>query len=72
MSQALDCSPARRCTFPPPFTVRIARGLRPLDAEQMAALRARAEPLKGPWLEDWKRGVEPVVGLRGATPYKGG
>ena len=52
--------------------VRIARGLRPLDAGQMAALRARAEPLKGPRLEDWKRNVEPVVGLRGGTPYKGG
>ncbi len=52
--------------------VRIARGLRPLDAGQIAALRARAEPLKGPRLEDWKRNVEPVVGLRGGTPYKGG
>jgi predicted aldo/keto reductase-like oxidoreductase len=52
--------------------VRIARGLRPLDAGQIAALRARAEPLKGPRLEDWKRNVEPVVGLRDGTPYKGG
>jgi predicted aldo/keto reductase-like oxidoreductase len=52
--------------------VRIARGLKPLGAEQMAALRARAEPLKGPRLEDWKRNVEPAVGLLGAAPYKGG
>ena len=52
--------------------MRIARGLQPLDAGQMAALRARAEPLKGPRLEDWKRNVEPVVGLRGRTPYEGG
>ncbi len=51
---------------------RIARGLERLDAEQMAALRARAEPLKGPRLEDWKRVVEPAVGLRDATPYRGG
>jgi aryl-alcohol dehydrogenase-like predicted oxidoreductase len=52
--------------------VRIARGLERLDAEQMAALRARAEPLKGPRLEDWKRNVEPAVGLRGRDSYKGG
>jgi aryl-alcohol dehydrogenase-like predicted oxidoreductase len=52
--------------------VRIARGLERLDAAQMAALRARAEPLKGPRLENWKRNVEPAVGLRGGTAYNGG
>lgn len=52
--------------------VRIARGLRPLEAAQMAALRSRAEPLKGPRLEDWKRNVEPVVSMRDGSPYTGG
>jgi hypothetical protein len=52
--------------------VRIARGLERLGAEQMAALRARAEPLKGLRLEDWKRDVGPAVGLRGRVPYQGG
>jgi aryl-alcohol dehydrogenase-like predicted oxidoreductase len=52
--------------------VRVARGLRRLDAGQMAALRARAEPLKGPRLEDWKRNVEPAVGLGGGAAYRGG
>jgi predicted aldo/keto reductase-like oxidoreductase len=51
---------------------RIARGLVPFEAGQMAALRTRAEPLKGPRLEDWKRNVEPVVGMRDRAPYHGG
>jgi len=73
LSLPIHCT-AIGCTTPGQLEddVRIARGLRPLDAEQMAALRARAEPLKGPRLEDWKRNVEPVVGLRGGTPYRGG
>jgi uncharacterized protein len=73
LSLPIHCT-AIGCTTPGQLEddVRIARGLRPLDAGQMAALRARAEPLKGPRLEDWKRNVEPVVGLRGGTPYKGG
>jgi predicted aldo/keto reductase-like oxidoreductase len=52
--------------------VRTARGLRPLDAAQMAALRSRAEPIKGPRLEDWKRNVEPLVGMRDRPAYNGG
>ncbi len=52
--------------------IRIARELRPLEAAQMAALRTCAEPLKGPRLEDWKRSVEPVVGLRVGSSYRGG
>jgi len=73
LSLPIHCT-AIGCTTPGQLEddVRIARGLRPLDAGQMAALRARAEPLKGPRLEDWKRNVEPVVGLRGETPYRGG
>ena len=73
LSLPIHCT-AVGCTTPGQLEddVRVARGLRPLDAGQMAALRARAEPLKGSRLEDWKRNVEPAVGLRGVTPYKGG
>ncbi|WP_152053475.1 aldo/keto reductase [Tautonia marina] len=42
--------------------VRIAQSLERLGDEQMAALRSRAEPLKGPRLEDWKDDIEPKVG----------
>ena len=52
--------------------VRIARGLKPFGAEQMAALRARAEPIKGPRLEDWKKNVDPDVGLLDRPTYVGG
>ena len=47
-----------------------ARRCEPLDAARMAALRKRAEPLKGPRLEDWKEDITPKVGLlhRPATP----
>jgi predicted aldo/keto reductase-like oxidoreductase len=73
LSLPIHCT-AVGCTTPGQLEddVRIARGLERLDAAQMAALRARAEPLKGPRLENWKRNVEPAVGLRGGTPYQGG
>ena len=72
LSLPIHCT-AVGCTTPGQLEddVRIARGLRPLDAGQMAALRTRAEPLKGPRLEDWKRNVEPVVGLRGRNCIHG-
>jgi hypothetical protein len=38
----------------------------------MAALRARAEPLKGPRLEDWKKDVDAVAGLFEQPVYAGG
>jgi uncharacterized protein len=52
--------------------VRIARGLTQLGAEQRAALRARAEPIKGPRLEDWKKDVKAVASLRERSTYRGG
>jgi uncharacterized protein len=52
--------------------VRIARGLTQLGAEQRAALRARAEPIKGPRLEDWKKDVKAVASLRERPTYVGG
>ena len=42
--------------------VRIAQQFKPLSPEEMAALRARAESIKGPTLEYWKRKVEPNAG----------
>jgi predicted aldo/keto reductase-like oxidoreductase len=38
--------------------VRFAQQFKPLEAEEMNALRQRAEGIKGPYLEDWKRNVE--------------
>jgi predicted aldo/keto reductase-like oxidoreductase len=51
---------------------RIAQGLTPLGAEQRAALRARAERIKGPQLEDWKRNVAAADRLRDRATYVGG
>ena len=52
--------------------VRIAQGFKPLSADQLAALRKRAEPIKGPGLEDWKKNVDSKVGLLGRPGYAGG
>lgn len=52
--------------------VRIARALEPLDAGRLAALRKRAEPLKGPQLEDWKEDISTKVGLLQRPVYRGG
>ena len=38
--------------------VRIAQQFKPLAAEEMDALRKRAEEIKGPSLEDWKRNIK--------------
>jgi len=37
--------------------VRIAQQFKPFTAEEMDALRKRAEGIKGPGLEDWKRNI---------------
>ncbi len=42
--------------------VRIAQQFKPLSSEEMSALRTRAESIKGPALEYWKRKVEPNAG----------
>jgi hypothetical protein len=52
--------------------VRIAQGFRPFDSEQMAALRKRAERIKGPGLEDWKRNIEKQASLDHRPVYAGG
>jgi len=38
--------------------VRIAQSLKPLDKTQLSALRKRAENIKGPMLEDWKKNTD--------------
>lgn len=50
--------------------VRIAKEFAPLDQQQMSALRARADRIKGPGLEDWKRNIELRADNR--PPYLGG
>lgn len=43
--------------------VRVARSLEPLSTAQRLALNQRAERLKGPKLENWKKNTETRVGL---------
>ncbi len=43
--------------------IRITQQFKPLVESQMAALRNRAESIKGPQLEDWKRNIDARVGL---------
>src|SRR5262249_27964741 len=73
LSLPIHCT-AVGCTTPGQIedNVRIARSLRTFDAAQMATLRTRAEPIKGPRLEDWKRNTEPAVSLLDRPPYMGG
>jgi aryl-alcohol dehydrogenase-like predicted oxidoreductase len=52
--------------------VRIAQGFTPLSGDQIASLRARAEPLKGPRLEDWKKDTDAVAALHDRPNYTGG
>jgi aryl-alcohol dehydrogenase-like predicted oxidoreductase len=42
--------------------VRTAQQFKPLSIEDMDALRKRAESIKGPYLEDWKRNTESRAG----------
>lgn len=51
--------------------VRIAQNFKSLSGEEMAALRQRADSLKGPALEDWKRKIETGAHLS-APSYAGG
>ncbi len=52
--------------------VRIARQFRRYTPQQMASLRKRAQGIKGPGLEDWKRDVEVRIGMGPRLPYLGG
>lgn len=52
--------------------VRVAQSFQPLDAAQILALRQRADRLKGPALESWKKNTDTRVGLVHRVPYEGG
>ena len=52
--------------------VRIAQQFKPLSGEQMAALRDRADGIKGPALEDWKRNIQTRAGAPSTSTYAGG
>jgi predicted aldo/keto reductase-like oxidoreductase len=51
--------------------VRIAQSLKPLDETQLSALRKRAENIKGPMLEDWKKNTDPKTAML-RPEYAGG
>jgi predicted aldo/keto reductase-like oxidoreductase len=52
--------------------VRIARSFKALSDAEMVALRSRAERIKGPQLEDWKKNIETKVSMVGRPQYVGG
>jgi predicted aldo/keto reductase-like oxidoreductase len=52
--------------------VRVAQGFKQFSADQMASLRTRAERIKGPMLEDWKKNVETKVSRLERPEYIGG
>ncbi|MEW5974213.1 MAG: aldo/keto reductase [Acidobacteriota bacterium] len=52
--------------------VRIAQSFKPLSEQQMVTLRSRAERIKGPRLEEWKRDVQTQAGLGHRPQYLGG
>ncbi len=52
--------------------VRVAQNFKPLSSDQMAALNKRAERIKGPLLEDWKKNIEPRVSMLDRPKYEGG
>jgi aryl-alcohol dehydrogenase-like predicted oxidoreductase len=52
--------------------VRIAQSFQPLAAAQVAALQKRAERLKGPQLEDWKKNTEQKISWVERPEYVGG
>lgn len=52
--------------------VRVVQSFKPLNADQMAALNKRAEGMKGPGLEDWKRDVQARASLEEHKRYIGG
>jgi uncharacterized protein len=52
--------------------VRVAQSFRQFSENQMASLRARAEGIKGPKLEDWKKNIETRVSRMERRVYLGG
>ena len=52
--------------------VRFAQQFKPLSPEEMNALRKRADNIKGPVLEDWKRNIQLKVGTSPARVTRHG
>jgi len=52
--------------------VRIAQSLKPFDGAQLSALRRRAENIKGPQLEDWKKNTDTKLAMLRPGEYTGG
>jgi predicted aldo/keto reductase-like oxidoreductase len=52
--------------------VRIAQSFKALSEAEMVALRSRAERIKGPLLEDWKKNIETKVSMVDRPQYFGG
>jgi predicted aldo/keto reductase-like oxidoreductase len=52
--------------------VRIAQSFKALSEAEMVALRSRAERIKGPLLEDWKKNTEVKVSMLERPQYVGG
>ena len=52
--------------------VRVAQQFKALSDKEMAALRERADRIKGPSLEDWKRNIQTQAGMPSAAVYVGG
>ena len=52
--------------------VRIVKTFQPFGEEQIAALRKRAERVKGPLLEDWKKNTDPRISMLHRPDYVGG
>ncbi len=52
--------------------VRFAQQFKPLSPEEMTALRQRAEDIKGPHLEDWKRNIQDKAGTSPANGMRHG
>lgn len=52
--------------------VRTVQNHKPLSDNEMVALRKRAQRIKGPLLEDWKKNIETKVSMRNRSEYIGG
>jgi predicted aldo/keto reductase-like oxidoreductase len=52
--------------------VRIAQHFQPMSPQEMEDTRRKAQPMKGPITEDWKRNVEVRAGLDTRPKYLGG
>lgn len=52
--------------------VRVVQSFTPLNQDQVAALQKRAQGIKGPLLEDWKKNTETRISLDQRPEYVGG